>query len=70
MHEYFKDVLITELRCSVSEIASPDNGQVFIDGSTATYTCNTGYTLVGSATRRCENSGDWLPSVQIICQSK
>ena len=39
----------------------PDNGQVtittYVVGGVATYTCNNGYTLNGTNTRRCEQNG-------------
>ena len=31
-------------------------------GQTATYTCNTGYNLVGDSTRTCEATGEWSGS--------
>ena len=53
-------------------LADPDSGQVdtssgTIFGSTATYTCDTGYTLSGSQTRTCGADGLWTPS-EPICQ--
>ena len=50
----------------------PTNGQVDTSsgttfGSTATYTCDTGYTLSGSQSRTCIASGKWtLPQSQCI----
>ncbi len=29
---------------------------------TATYTCNTGYTLIGANTRTCGGNGQWTPN--------
>ena len=52
-------------------VASPANGQVSIDGVTATYTCDTGYSLVGSRTRTCGPSGNWstaAPTCQCIAE--
>ena len=45
-------------------LTNPDNGQVVTShgttfGSTATYTCDTGYTLSGSQTRTCGADGVW-----------
>lgn len=44
----------------------PLNGQVMVMGTTlgsrAMYTCNPGYILLGSATRRCKASGLWCGS--------
>ena len=45
-------------------LTDPANGQVdhtagttFVQ--TATYSCNTGYNLVGDSTRTCQSSGNW-----------
>ena len=44
----------------------PQNGQVMVMGTTlgsrAMYTCNSGYVLLGSVTRRCEADGTWSGS--------
>ena len=50
----------------------PDNGQVDASsgttfGSTATYTCDTGYTLSGSQSRTCGADGMWT-STQTYCE--
>ncbi len=37
----------------------PLNGGVSASGGTATYTCNTGYTLSGLSTRTCQTNGAW-----------
>ena len=31
-------------------------------GQTATYSCNTGYILVGDSTRTCQATGNWTES--------
>ena len=45
-------------------------GNVTFDGvslrSTATYTTNAHYHIIGSDTRRCLNNGSWTPSTEII----
>ena len=52
-----EDVLLyllnsTEILCE--ELQNPTNGQVSMTGqSTATYTCDSGYELVGDEVRRC-----------------
>ena len=44
-------------------LSSPANGRVAVtgltSGSTATYTCNTGYQLTGLQTRTCLSNGIW-----------
>ena len=46
-----------------STLNDPANGQVSITGTTfgetATYSCNTGYNLVGDNTRTCQATGVW-----------
>ena len=46
-----------------SNLPSPANGQVVISsllvGSRATYTCSSGYVLVGEDTRTCQSDGNW-----------
>lgn len=41
------------------EAVAPVNGSVTENNSTATYSCNTGYELVGESTRTCESNGTW-----------
>ena len=45
-------------------LTDPANGQVdqttgTAVGQTATYSCNTGYNLVGNSTRTCQATGNW-----------
>ena len=52
-------------------LTAPSKGQVntssgTIFGSTAMYTCDTGYTLSGSQTRTCEAGGNWS-SIDPVC---
>ena len=54
-------------------LPDPANGQVSHTagttlGLTATYSCNTGYNLVGDTTRTCEANGMWSGKAP-ICQS-
>ena len=45
-------------------LANPINGQVDTSsGTTATYTCNTGYILNGTSLRTCGSDGVWSPGV-------
>ena len=51
-----------------SNLPNPNNGQVtfssgVVVGSRATYTCNTGYFIVGESTRTCQQDGTWSGSV-------
>ena len=46
--------------CNISLVRRPLNSDVSIHGSTATYTCDTGYLLVGSQSRTCRV--DWTSS--------
>ena len=56
---------------SCGTLANPANGQVGHTGSTfgqtATYSCNTGYNLVGGSTRTCQATGVWSGSTP-TCQ--
>ena len=45
-------------------LSNPVNGQVNTTagttfGQTATYSCNTGYNLMGNSTRTCQATGQW-----------
>ncbi len=51
-----------------------DNGAVDTSSGTtfmmtATYTCNTGYTLIGDTTRTCAADGEWSP-IAPVCNRK
>ena len=58
------------VRCA--DLPDITNGEVSFSssinfpGSTATYTCTVGYTLVGNATRTCLESGEWS-GVEPLC---
>ena len=55
------------------ELSNPANGRVRITGltagSTATYTCSTGFILEGSQTRNCQGNGQWSSQAP-VCRSK
>ena len=53
-------------------LTDPANGQVnhtagTTFGQNATYSCNTGYNLVGNSTRTCQATGSWSES-EPTCQ--
>ncbi len=39
-------------------------------GSTATYSCNTGYTLIGVSVKMCGNTGQWSEAETPVCQQQ
>ncbi|XP_064386238.1 E-selectin-like [Halichondria panicea] len=54
-------------------LANPSNGAVDTSSGTtfmmtATYTCNTGYALVGANTRTCGSDGQWTPDAPTCLQ--
>ena len=64
LHDVF--LFLTAVDCG--NLPDPDNGQVnhtagTTFGQTATYSCNTGYNLVGDSTRTCQATGNWSGSV-------
>ena len=69
---YVHDVspILTAVDCGA--LTNPANGSVSHTarttfGQTATYSCNTGYNLVGGGTRICQASGVWSGNVS-TCQ--
>ena len=54
-------LLYTVINCGLLE--NPEQGSVMLEamtpGSTAAYTCNSGYVLAGMSTRTCESNGEW-----------
>ena len=54
-------------------LPNPTNGQVVLPstvlGSTATYSCNTGFDLVGASTRICQADSTWSEA-EPSCQSE
>ena len=63
-------LILTAVDCG--SLTDPDNGQVDHTagtslGQTATYSCNTGYNLVGDSTRTCQAEGEWSGSAP-TCQ--
>ena len=69
--EYIVYLLLSVVDCGT--LSNPANGQVNHTagttlGQTATYSCNTGYNLVGNINRTCQATGGWSGSVP-ACQS-
>ena len=67
----FYILLSTAVDCG--PLSNLTNGQVSHTagttfGQTATYSCNTGYNLVGDSIRMCQANGEWSGSVS-TCQS-
>ena len=63
-------ILLTAVDCG--NLTDPANGQVDHTagtrfGQTATYSCDTGYNLVGDSTRTCQAEGHWSRSAP-TCQ--
>ena len=63
-------LVLTAVNCG--SLTDPANGQVNQTagttlGQTATYSCNTGYKLVGNSPRTCQATGNWSGSVP-TCQ--
>ena len=59
-------LLLTAVDCG--SLTDPANGQVDLTsgttfGQTATYSCNTGYNLVGDSSRTCQTTRLWSGSV-------
>ena len=56
-----------------STLTQPTNGDVNLTGTTlgqrATYTCDSGYNLVGNSTRMCQATGAWSGS-EPTCSSE
>ena len=70
-HLLHSDPLLTAVDCGT--LTNPVNGQVTHTGrtrfgQTATYSCDTGYILVGDNNRTCQAAGNWSGS-EPICQS-
>lgn len=67
---YFLWLCLTPTVVQCPSLSSPSNGRVRVSGRTpgseARYSCNEGYQLEGSVTRRCLNEGVWS-SQEPIC---
>ena len=62
LHDIFLILIVVDC----SSLTDPANGSFTHTsgtfGQTATYSCNTGYTLVGDSTRTCQTTGNWSGS--------
>ena len=63
-------LILTAVDCG--NLTHPANGQVTLTAGTtvgqiATYSCDTGYNLVGDSTRTCQATGNWSGSAP-TCQ--
>ena len=56
----FADVDCGNLTAPANGSVTHTSGTTF--GQTATYSCNTGYNLVGDSTRTCQATGQWSGS--------
>ena len=61
------DVFLISTGVDCGTLPDPADGQVnhtagTTFGQTATYSCNTGYSLVGDGTRTCQATGNWSGS--------
>ena len=71
-YKYAHNVFLLSTAVDCNALSDPSNGQVSHTagttfGQTATYSCNTGYNLVGDSTRTCEAAGEWSGS-EPTCQ--
>ena len=69
---YVHDVFLLLTAVSCGTLSNPNNGRVSHTGGTtfgrtATYSCNTGYNLVGGSTCTCQAIGVWSGSAP-TCQ--
>ena len=62
----YKYVSLLSIVVDCGALSDPANGQVNTTGTTfeqtATYSCNTGYNLVGDSTRMCQATANWSGS--------
>ena len=71
--KHLKSVITSSLALCI-ELSNPDNGDVtwtgLTNGSTATYTCDSGYQLTGYHNRTCLNTGVWSGQEPICIRKK
>ena len=64
---YMYKIMFLSIVVDCGNLTSPANSQVILTsgttfGQTATYSCNTGYNLLGDSTRTCQARGVWSES--------
>ena len=68
-HQYVRTRLHFSLEITCPNLADPANGAVMVEGmnpgDTATYTCNSGFELVGADTLTCGSDGMWSPDLPV-----
>ena len=68
-----KDSFILDITGYCGDPGTPSNGRRTLTGTTqghtVTYTCNTGYKILGSSRRTCLSNGQWSGSTA-QCPSK
>ena len=71
---YCSDFIVSyTVAVDCGNLANPTNGEVDLTGtivdSTATYSCDDGFTLQGQSTRTCQDDGQWSGSAP-TCERK
>ena len=65
----------TDIRCDI--LSPPPNGSIMLcssgtlgvgyEGDTCSFTCNTGYGIIGISPRTCQNDGSWS-GMNVYCE--
>ncbi len=77
-HTFKTSLAVPPISCSDNLPTIPNGDITYAGGSTnnrpvnatATYSCITGYTLVGVSVRTCGSDGEWSSTTAPVCQSK
>ena len=69
-YAWYVKILDVDIQCD--DLSAPANGEITscssgrvgvgYEGDTCSFTCNTGYELIGSDTRTCQSDGSWSGS--------